>query len=244
MPDDKLIDPFLRKLARRDTLSSIERAALVGAAGKIIQFAAGADLVSEGDHPENSLLLVDGFSSRYNLLEDGRRQITAIHVPGDFVDLHGFVLKEMDHSVGALSGCTILTFPHRDLKTISEQHPHLTRLLWLMTMIDAGIQREWMIGMGRRSSPAQLAHLLCELFLRLDVAGRVKDGAFVFPITQTELADALGMSTVHVNRVLQELRSEGLVTWQGQSVHIPVLEQLAERAGFNDNYLHLEREPR
>jgi len=238
------LDTFFRKLERRDVLSSEERDALIAAAGAEAHFPAGGDLVREGERPNHSILLLSGISTRYNLLSNGQRQITAIHVPGDFVDLHSLLLKEMDHSVGALSDCHVVTFPHAGLVGLSENYPHLTRLLWLMTLIDAAIQREWIVAMGRRSATEQLAHLICELYVRLDVAALVRDQSFRFPINQMELGDALGLSAVHVNRVLQELRGENLFTWQGQIVRVLDWPKLQRRADFNPTYLHLNSEPR
>ncbi len=190
------------------------------------------------------MLVVTGFTTRYRDLSDGKRQITAIHIPGDFVDLHSFLLKEMDHSVGALSTCRVITFPHRNLTRLTEQHPHLTRLLWLLTLLDSAINREWIVAMGRRSAAEQLAHLICEFCARLEVIGQVKDMTFTLPITQVELSDALGISPVHVNRVLQELRGENLFTWQNQTIRILDWPRLQERAEFDPLYLHLNREPR
>ncbi len=244
MPDSRLLDAFFRKLEQRDVLSGAERAALIAAARPEEDFAAGTDLVLEGDRPDHSILLLDGFATRYRLLGDGQRQITAVHVAGDFVDLHSFLLKDMDHSVGALTRCHVLTFPRVHLARITETEPHLTRLLWLMTLIDAAMHREWMVAMGRRSALEQLAHLVCELYVRLGIAGLVTNDQFIFPVTQSDLGDALGLSAVHVNRVLQQLRAGNLITWQGQLVHIldwPGLQRLAE---FDPRYLHLNNEPR
>jgi len=241
---DARFDTFFRKLERRDALSADERQALVEAAGEERTFPAGSDMVREGDRPESSTLIVEGFSTRYRLLSDGQRQITAIHTPGDFVDLHSFVLKEMDHSVGALSRCRVISFPHERLTRITEQFPHLTRVLWLMTLLDGAIHREWMVAMGRRSATQQMAHLLCELYVRLGVVGLIRDDSFYLPITQVELGDALGLSAVHVNRVLQELRTENLFTWQSQIVQIVDWAGLQQRAEFDPRYLHLTNEPR
>lgn len=241
---DAHLDTFFRKLERRDTLTADERLALIEAAGEERNFAAGADLVREGQRPQVSTLVIEGFTTRYRLLSDGQRQITAIHVPGDFVDLHSFVLKEMDHSVGALSRCRTIMFPHERLTHITEQHPHLTRVLWLMTLLDGAIHREWLVAMGRRSAPQQMAHLICELYVRLGVTGLVRDSTFTLPITQIELGDALGLSAVHVNRVLQELRTENLFTWQGHTIHILDWPRLQDRAEFDPRYLHLNSEPR
>lgn len=239
------IAAFIAKLERRDMVSPEEKAALLAAAGPVESFAAGSDLVREGDRPDRSMLVAQGFTTRYRLLADGTRQITAIHVPGDFVDLHSFLLKTMDHSVGALSACRVVTFPHANLKTITERHPHLTRLLWLMTLLDSAIHREWIVAMGRRSALEQLAHLLCEIVTRLSVVGLGdSDRAVILPINQTELGDTLGLSTVHVNRTLQQLRAEQLITWQGQTVRILDWDRLARIAQFDPTYLHLDPEPR
>ena len=241
---DSALEPFFRKLERRDVLSPAEKHALIAAAGTEADFRAGTDLVREGDRPDRSTLVLTGFTTRYRVLSDGSRQITAIHIPGDFVDLHSFVLKEMDHSVGCLSDCHILYFPHQNLREITEQFPHLTRVLWLMTLLDSAIHREWLVAMGRRTAGAQLAHLVCELYVRLGIVGLTRGDTFNVPITQVELSDALGISAVHVNRVLQELRSENLFTWQGQTIRILDWPRLQQRAEFDERYLHLETLPR
>ncbi len=245
MADDADIAAFISKLERRDRVSDEETAALLAAAGPVETFEPGADLVREGDRPDRSMLVAQGFTTRYRLLADGARQITAIHVPGDFVDLHSFLLKTMDHSVGALSTCRVVTFPHANLRAITERHPHLARLLWLMTLLDSAIHREWIVAMGRRSALEQMAHLLCEIFTRLAVIGHgARDRELILPINQTELGDTLGLSTVHVNRTLQQLRAEHLIIWQGHSVRILDWQRLASIAEFDETYLHLDPEPR
>jgi CRP-like cAMP-binding protein len=243
MPDSRF-DPLFRKLERRDVISDEERSALMACAGDQKIVPAGADLVSEGDRPDVSTLVLSGFSTRYRLLSDGQRQITSIHVPGDFVDLHSLLLKHMDHSVGALSTCTILAFPHARLRQLTRDYPHLTRVLWLMTLLDSAIHREWLVSMGRRSAAQQMAHLICEICVRLDVIGQAPDRSFHWPMTQIELGDTLGLSVVHVNRTLQDLRAERLFTWQQQTITILDWERLQERAEFDARYLHLETEPR
>lgn len=242
---DEDIAAFIRKLERRDSISVAEKTALIDAAGPIQLFPAGADLVREGERPDRSMLVAQGFTTRYRLMADGTRQITAIHLPGDFVDLHSFLLKTMDHSVGALSACRILTFPHANLQRITEHYPHLTRMLWLMTLLDSAIHREWIVAMGRRSAIEQMAHLLCEIFTRMTVVGLGdRDRELLLPINQTELGDTLGLSTVHVNRTLQQLRADRLISWTGQAVRILDWERLADVAEFDPTYLHLDAEPR
>jgi CRP-like cAMP-binding protein len=196
--------------------------------------------VREGDRPTESTLMIEGFCGRYSTFADGRRQFTALHIAGDFVDLHSFLLKPMDHGVVALSPCRIVTFPHAALREITEQFPHLTRVLWFSTLIDAAIHRAWLVSMGRRAALAHMAHLLCELLLRLHVVGLAEGRSFNFPLTQQELADILGLSMVHVNRVIQDLRAKKLVAWRSGRVSILDWEGLVALAEFDPTYLHLE----
>ena len=237
-------DVLIRKLEQRDRLSDEERNVLDRAVARIREYAVDEDLVREGDRPTESTLLLDGFAARYKGLADGRRQITAIHIAGDFVDLHSFLLRRMDHGVVALSPCRTGAVPHEALREITERYPHLARLLWLSTLIDGAIHREWLVAMGRRPAVSQTAHLICELFLRLRAVGRTEGGSFRLPLTQAELGDTLGLSTVHVNRTLQELRAAGLVTWRDQIVTINDWDGLAAMAEFDPSFLHLESEPR
>lgn len=239
-----LLAPLYARLGWRDTLTDEERRALLHIANPPKVYPAGADVVREGDRVTRSTLIVDGFATRYRMLQDGERQITNIHVSGDFVDLHSFLLKVMDHSVGALSDCTMVTFEHDGLREVTREYPHLTRMLWLSTLLDSAINREWIVGLGRLSAFARLAHLICELYVRLQVVGRAGSNSLTIPITQTELGDALGISSVHVNRVLQEMRERNLVVWKGARIDILDWDNLAAAAEFDLRYLHLEREPR
>ncbi len=237
-------NPLIRKLEQRDRLSDEEKRVLDSAIDRVKNFPADEDIVQEGDRPGESCLILEGYACRYTLLADGRRQITAIHVPGDFIDLHSFPLKVMDHSVGTMTPCRVALVPHDHLRSITEKYPHLTRLLWLSTLIDAAIHREWMTGMGRRSAVGQMAHLLCELYLRLKSVGLATGFSYWLPITQAEMGDALGLSSVHVNRVVQELRAAGIITWRDETLIIDDWDRLAHIAEFDPGYLHLNVEPR
>ena len=239
-----MIEALTRKLEARDKLSNRERDALEAAVGRVKEFQPDTDIVADGSRPAESSLLISGLACRYKLLADGARQITALHVHGDFVDLHGFLLRRMDHGVAALSTCRVALFPHDRLRRITEEHPHLTRLLWLMTLIDAAIHREWMTGMGRRRSAGQVAHFICEQYLRLAAVGLAKNYSFELPLTQQELADAMGQSLVQMNRVLGQLRRQRLVTWSRNAVTIEDWERLAEIAQFDPTYLSLQQEAR
>jgi CRP-like cAMP-binding protein len=238
------LDLLITKLERRDRLTEAEKAVLREGWSAPRLYKAGQDLVREGNRPSVSTIVVDGFCGRYNTLRDGRRQITALHIGGDFVDLHSFLLKIMDHGVTALTDCRAVTIPHEHLERITETQPHLTRMLWLSTLIDASINRQWIVAMGRLASGAQFAHLICELRVRLGIIGQADDDGYDFPLTQTQVADVLGLSLVHVNRVVQELRREELIAWSGRRIRILDWKRLVELAEFDPRYLHLELEPR
>lgn len=239
-----MIEPLLLNLESRDVLSAEEETHLRSIISKDRHFAAGEDLVSEGSRPAYSTMLLDGFAARYKVMADGSRQITALHVAGDFVDLHAFSIKKMDHGIVALSPCHVAFADHADLKAITERMPHLTRLLWLDTLVDGAIHREWIVAMGRRSKRAQIAHLVCELFVRLQIVRRTRGPSFQFPLTQIEMADVLGISVVHLNKTLQALRREGVFTWENRTITIVDWERLQEIAEFDPAYLSISREPR
>jgi CRP-like cAMP-binding protein len=238
------LEPFFQRIEHRDTLGPAERQALLGGVSTIENVSAGSDLVQEGDRPQQCTLLVSGFSARYRLVASGERQFAAIHVGGDFIDLHSFPLKEMDHSVLALTDCKIALFPHPVLKGLTENYPHLTRVLWLLTLLDSALHREWIMCLGRLSAAARAAHLFCELGMRLAAVGLGRPDSYRLPLTQQDLADALGVSSVHANRVIQSLRSEGLLVWQSEQVTLPDLQRIRALGEFDERYLHLVKEPR
>lgn len=235
---------LVQKLSLRDQLPPEERRLLERVAVRVREIARDQDIVHDGQRVTESTLLLDGMAARYKMLGGGRRQISALHIAGDFVDLHSFLLKTLDHGVVALTPCTIAQVPHEFLKELTETSPHLTRLLWLSTLIDAAIHREWITNMGRRAALERTAHLLCELFKRLEAIGRTDGWSFRLPLTQAELGDALGLSLVHVNRVVQALRTQNLVTWEGRVLTILDWERLCTMAEFDSTYLHLNKEPR
>ncbi|MDQ1154795.1 Crp/Fnr family transcriptional regulator [Brevundimonas sp. SORGH_AS_0993] len=237
------IQTLVDKLSRRDRLSDDEIVALKKALEPPRSVAVGADIVREHTRPSASTLLISGFSARYSSLEDGSRQITEINVSGDFIDLHSLLMKQMDHGVVTLTECVVADAPHTRLIDITERHPHLARLLWLDTIIDAAIHRQWLVAMGRRSGLGHLAHLVCELYLRLQAVGQTGGLGFELPLTQSVLGDALGLSTVHVSRLISELRAEGVVQWSGGRVEILDWRRLAEIAEFDPTYLRLQSEP-
>lgn len=237
-------DLLIRTLERRDHLPENERAALSGLNWRVRHFSPEEDIVAQGSTPVESCLLVEGFACRANAFSDGRRQISALHVPGDFVDLHSLLLAAMDHSVTALTPCKVAFVKHDAVRQVSETSPHLARMLWMLSVNDAAILRNWIACMGRRSSEAHLAHVICEMFLRLQVVGLTSGASFEFPISQLTLADVLGLSLVHVNRMLQTLRATGFVSWNKHTVTIHDWNGLAALAEFDPTYLNLRDVPK
>jgi CRP-like cAMP-binding protein len=238
------LSPLEAKLAIRDRISQTERKQIAKLVSEVKTFARGGDIVRDGDRPQYSSLVLDGFCARYKTLQDGRRQLSAIHIAGDFCDLHAFALKRMDHGVVAISPCRIAAVPHSRLRTVTEKFPHLTRLFWLMTLIDAAAHRQWIISLGRRSKLGAAAHLFCEMFVRLRAAGLADADSCPLPLTQQDLGDALGMSLVHANRSLRSLRTRGLATLRNGRLTVLDWDGLVKLAEFDPTYLNLEQEPR
>jgi len=235
---------MFRRIEQRDDLSAEEKLILEEAVDRTAVAPAGSDIVREGDRPTRSTILLEGLAVRYRVLRNGSRQLTSIHVPGDFVDLQSFPLQLMDHSVGALSECSIATIPHTALERIRVGYPHLGWILWRLSLLDAAVHREWIVAMGGMPAVGHLAHLFCEMYLRMKVIGFARDYTFSLPMTQTELAEALGLSPIHVNRVLQELRSNGVIAFDGKTAKILDWDRLVDIGEFDDKHLHLHDGPR
>jgi CRP-like cAMP-binding protein len=234
-----MIERLIRKLERFEPVRAAERAFLEQSIARVSEYDPHACFVNEGDSPTESCLMVEGFAGRIKTLPSGTRQMMALHIPGDFCDLHSFSLRKMDHSIAAVSRCKIAKVPHAKIAEIIERFPRLTRALFWDVAVDAAILREWMVSAGRRSAYQKIAHLLCEMLLRLRSVALVEGDSYSFPLTQAELGEAFGLSTVHVNRTLQVLRREDLLVWKGKTVTIPDANALAKAAGFDPSYLAL-----
>lgn len=241
---DDIIAKLLLKLNARDTLDEAEIAALRRAIGPTKTLKADEVFIRQGEELSVSTLLVEGLVCRFKDLRDGGRQISAIHVAGDFVDLHSFSLKRLDHNIMTLTPCRVAFTPHDRLREITEQHPHLTRLLWFLTNVDAAMHREWELSLGRRDAIRRTAHLFCEIGTRLEVVHLAQNDSYDLPLTQQELAECLGLTPVHVNRTLKELRERGLVTFRDNRVTITDRRGLETVAEFDPAYLYLERRAR
>ena len=231
-------NPLIMKLEHGAHLTDEDRATLRTLSAETRHAEAQHDLIHESDRPETVHLVMSGFACRYKVLADGKRQILAFLIPGDFCDLHVAILGAMDHSICTLSPCTIVEISRETIADLTENHPRLTRALWWATLVDEGILREWLTGMGQRSCESQAAHLFCELLLRLQTVGLATPNSYHLPLTQIDLADALGISAVHMNRILQQLRADGLITLRRSVLTIPDVNRLEALAGFTPNYLH------
>jgi CRP-like cAMP-binding protein len=206
-----------------------------------IKFEAREDIVREGDRTDQCHLIVAGLACRYKVLSNGNRQIMAFLVPGDLCDAEVFILKEMDHTIGTLTPTTVALIPGLVIEDLLSQPVGLAKALWWGTLTDLGVLRERIVDHGRRDAYVRIAHLIYELLVRYRIVGLANDDSFDFPMTQVDLADATGLSPVHVNRVLQRMREEQLILLRNRCLTVAAPDRLKEIAGFSANYLHLNR---
>ena len=222
----------------REELSATEIGVLEGSVGSVVRFDARRDIVRHGDRVDRSMLLVDGFICRYMDGLDGSRQLVALHVPGDFVDLHGYPMRQLDHDVATLTACTVATYPHATVERMVVDYPNLGRLLWFSTLLDAAMHREWIFRLGRLGATGRIAHFFAEIGRRLEMVGLSDGLRFSLPMQQAELASACGMTGVHANRILRELRVADIVTFAAGEVIVRDLARLHQLAEFDDRYLY------
>jgi CRP-like cAMP-binding protein len=239
-----MIEVHLMKLRARGSLSAEEEQAVRALVSEIVDVGSDRTVIPEGKELDHSTLLLSGWMARAKDLPSGSRQITDLHVAGDFTDLHSFTLKYLDHDVISITRCKVGIVPHARLKELTEVFPHLARMYWFMTNIDAAVHREWTLSLGRRSAIGRMAHLFCELNIRLGITGLAGDDSYDFPLTQAELGECLGLTSVHVNRTLQELRRRGLMDLQSKRVTISNIAGLKAAAEFDPTYLYLDKRPR
>lgn len=232
-------DVLIRKLSSLGRLSEGERQAVLGLPMHVRLFEADRHIVREGERPSQCCLILQGFTCRSKLTVDGGRQIMSFHMPGDLPDLQSLHLQVMDHDLSTITPCTLGFIPHSELRNFCERWPRLAALFWRDTLIDAAIFREWMLGMGRREAYVQIAHIICEMITKLKVVGLGDEKTTLLPITQTELADALGLTDVHVNRTLRELKGDGLFSWKRGTIVVHDWERLKDVGQFDPTYLHL-----
>jgi CRP-like cAMP-binding protein len=233
---------LIRKLESIFDLSEDERQSLENLPMRVTAINADQDIVREGDRPSRCGLLLSGFACTYKVTAQGKRQIVSFNIPGDISDLQSLHLKVLDSSISTMSPCRVGFITHEALRDLCIRHPRIAAALWRGTLIDAAVFREWVVNVGRREGTSRVAHVLCELLVRLRAVGLVEDHACDLPITQTEFADAVGFTTVHVNRILQQLRNDGLIELKGERLFVPDWERLKQAGEFDPAYLHLENE--
>ena len=231
-------NPIIRKLESIFRLSDEERSALETLPMQVQTLKADQDIVREGDRPLRCFALLDGCTATYKTTGDGKRQIHAFHIAGDIPDLHSLHLRVLDNSIITITPVRVGFIQHEPLRELCRKQPRIMEAFWRQTLIDGAIFREWITNVGRREAYKRLAHVLCEWVVRSQAVGLIQDYACDLPMTQGELADAMGLSTVHVNRVLQELRGDGLITLKGSRLKVLDWEQLKHAGDFDLTYLH------
>lgn len=236
-----MISVHLKKLRKRTEISPDEERAIRNAVAETRRFPADEVVVRAGQELNSSLMLLDGWMARSKDLQSGERQVTELHVAGDFADLHAYALKRLDHDLVTLTDCTVAIVPHERLADITQRYPRLGRLYWFSTNLDAAIHRELALSLGQRSAISRMAHLFCELYARLDLVGRAQDDGYELPLTQRELSECLGLTVVHANRTIQELRRRRLVELENRRLKILDRAGLEGVAEFDASYLYLDR---
>ncbi|CAM3107289.1 HTH crp-type domain-containing protein [Sphingomonas antarctica] len=223
---------------RRGELSDGELAALEASVDAIVEFPARQIIVPHGKRVETCMLLLEGFMTRYMDGADGERQLVALHVPGDFVDLHSFPLRVLDHDVGSMTPVKVARFTHEAIERLIVEFPNLARQMWFSTLLDAAMHREWIFRLGRLGASGRVAHLFAETERRLRMVGLSEGRSFALPLQQSDIASACGITPVHTNRVLRDLRERNVVTFSRGTVRILDLAQLHREAEFDDGYLY------
>ena len=233
--------PLFRRLSTLAGLDAADQARIEELCKNVRQVPRKGYIVREGDRPEYVHVMLKGWAARFKTLQDGSRQIVDFVIPGDFCDLHVALLSEMDHGIVALTPCSVARIDEAEIAKLTSENNQIVRAMWWSTLVDQGILREWVLNVGRRNAYGRIAHLLSEMHFRMNRVGLVEHERLALPVTQEELADATGLTSVHVNRTLQRLRRENLVEVRGGMLTLLDVPGLHEAAGFNPNYLHVRR---
>ena len=233
---------YLGRLLRRSVLSQAEQDAVLGLPFDEALYRPNEDIVRLGELVDHACLIFSGLAGRFGQTSNGERQIIALHIPGDMADLHSVVGPRVVTPLQALTSTTILRVPHENIRRIASDYPAIAHALWRDCMVDMGILSHWLLSIGRRTAKQRLAHLLCEMALRFEqIDALLPDRSFVLPATQNHLADALGLTPVHVNRMFRALKQRGLVEVEGRTIRVLDGKALAALAEFDPGYLQLER---
>jgi CRP-like cAMP-binding protein len=234
------LEPVLRKLAYRVKLDAEDRAAILALPFTVKTLERNKVFVAEGEPTSHSCALLSGYAIRSKIVAHGQRQILSIHMKGEMVDLQNSLLETADHSVQMLTSGKVAMIPREDVLRLAAERPMVGRAMWIDTLVDGSIFREWIANVGRRDARARIAHLLCEFSLRLKAAGLGRDTDYELPMTQEQIGDATGLTPVHVNRTIKTLEAEGLIDRANPRViHIGDWRKLADAGDFDSNYLHM-----
>jgi CRP-like cAMP-binding protein len=238
MRQSRMHNRFVEKLCGFCHLGAAEIETLTEATGRERKVRAKHDLIREGDRPGPVFVVLEGWACRYKILPNGLRQVLGYLMPGDSCDLHIGLLAQMDHSIQTITKATYATVERLEMDRILDQHPSIARAIYIAQLVDEGTMRAWITSMGRRASIERVAHLMCELYIRARNIGLTTESTFALPLSQLLLADSLGMTPVHLNRVLKELRRRNAMTLKRGSLELTDVDQLIRIAGFDENYLH------
>ena len=230
--------PLVPHFERHLAMTESERQALAALLVRIVSLEADQDIVHEGDRPSHCVLVLEGFAATSKVTADGRRQTSALHIAGNWPDLQSLHLDVLDSDVRTISACVLAFVDHDHVRTLCEQYPRLAALLWRTTLIDGAIYREWVTNLGQRQAYSRIAHLFCEMMVRMEDAGLARDKECALPLTQSQLGDASGMSSVHVNRVLQALREAELIEFKSGRLQVLDWDGLVAAGEFDTTYLH------
>lgn len=236
------VAPLILKLERVFALSADERQAILSLPARMTDIKADQDIVRIGDQPSRSCFILEGVACTYKISGEGKRQIVNFHIPGDGPDLQSLYLGVLDVSIGTITPCRVGFVPHEAMRELCAQYPRIAGALWRETLIDAAIFREWITNVGQRPAPSRIAHLMCEFVTRFRVVGLADGDTIQFPITQSEIGDATGLSNVHVNRSIQALRKQGLISLKDGTLTVLDWDGLRHLGDFDPIYLHLRDE--
>jgi CRP-like cAMP-binding protein len=238
LTESSSFEPLFRRWKRRVALSEEDKAALLALPWTVKTYPREAYLAREGEPTKICTLLLEGFAFRQKLVSDGARQIISFHIPGEFLDIQNSMLEVADHNVQSLGRSTVAAVPKEALAALMAENVGVRRGIWLDSLIDSAVFREWVVNVGRRDARERIAHLLCELAARLKAAGISTGPTYEFPMTQEQIADATGLTPVHTNRTLQTLRKDGLISLSLNKLTILDWASLAHEGDFNERYLH------
>ena len=233
------LSAFLRDVVAHERLNEDDRNAILDLPYRVRKLDAGSYLVREGSLPAQCSVLVEGYAYRQKMTGEGSRQILAVCIPGDAVDLQNIFLDISDHSVQMLTRGTVADIPREPLQQLVLTRPQIGRAVIQLTLVEASILREWVVNVGRRDARERIAHVLCEFAVRLEARGLIAYNGFELPMTQEQLADATGLTSVHVNRVLKGLEADGLISRRRRNIHFPDWRALQDVGDFSRAYLHL-----